>query len=41
MQKRYQLIENNRKTSIGFLLPVKDAEKYFDYIEFGRGNLFA
>ncbi len=34
LSSKYKQIENNRKTSIGFLLPVKDAEKYFDYIAF-------
>jgi hypothetical protein len=30
----YRKIENNMKTSIGFLLPCKDAEIYFNYISF-------
>lgn len=33
-KKRYKLLENGKKTSKGFLLPVADAHEYFDYIEF-------
>ncbi len=37
MSKKYHPIENRMKTSKGFLLPVNDAEKYFDYICFDTG----
>lgn len=31
---KYRKLENNMKTSRGFLLPTADAIEYFDYIEF-------
>jgi hypothetical protein len=37
MSVKYKLIENKSKTSIGFLLKVDDAEKYFDYKNFTNG----
>ncbi len=35
-KNRYKVVENNFKTSNGFLLPVIDAEKYFNYITFNN-----
>lgn len=34
MSAKYKEKENTRLTSRGFLLPVEDAKKYFDYIQF-------
>ena len=36
MSKKYTSIENNLKTSIGYLLPVKKAEDLFPYIGFSN-----
>jgi len=36
LSKKYKAKENNMKTSIGFLFPVKRAKELFDYIEFKK-----
>lgn len=38
MVTRFKHIENKIKTSIGFLLPTVNAEKYFNYIIFPKGK---
>jgi hypothetical protein len=34
ISKSYKILENNMKTSKGFLLPTDKAREYFDYIKF-------
>ena len=34
ISKNYKIIENNMKTSKGFLFPTEKAREYFDYIKF-------
>lgn len=34
LKKSYKEVENKTKTSLGFLLPVAEADIYFNYIEF-------